>query len=887
LFELVTSTSERSCVTHIKCTETGTYSADPGANPVAFAGGAGSGAAFTLNFSVIQVALTTPGSYTVLPGPFTTDTTTPAAAGATVNITYDLLTGVTVLNPGAYEVPPNPQPIGVNVGPAQFTLTYGGVAPATPPADLATPNLYADVVAIPANFTVNDLSVTLNIFHPHLDELDIKVVSPTGVIIQLIRDRTDGFGNTVDQFGNPIPPSGSPAAGITGANLGEVGINGVTKTGFLVSTVFDDNAARLITDPGYAAPYTATFRAEGGNLDVPLIAGQLGNSPNISGPWQLIVTDHKNDGELTAAAIPIQRVDGWTLNFSHISTTGFGADRIVGGVAKPFTTITSAASAFSPYPLANTGPYGPAGVVGVLSVAVDNTLGAFSPFQGRVYIGYTGGGGTNTNVFLTSIDNLKPVGLPTWNAPVKVNDDVVTDNFSEGNRPQFMPTIAVDNVTGTVGVMYYDGRWDASINTAGATDTRAANSFSDSIDGGLTFSPSTTFNTESSALNAITFDPVTGRHSTIDIEPVPGNQGKTTTSFGFGDRQGLVMFGGHVIPVFSSNENAAGEAIKTAQVTIAAGPRILSGDMGPITADFKSAVGGATYNNTFAADGTRQFNGFVVTFDRPIDISTFTSDQVTLMYRDTVTSTSAPGVTIPNTNYAIIPLNAGGPFGLLVNAVANALATTFLIKMLPGKELSGVGTYSYAIGNLTGAPKITDGFKTTLSPTVGNFMDQNQNTVTGELPGTVSFARSATVADTNFSSFPPFFPASTGAKYSVGDILTVVGGTFTKAAQLKVTTVDNANGNLTGVPGSIIQVALITGGSYTAGAEPGPTVTVSGGSGSGANFTLAFVSGGAGDVFAIPAPTNFGQPFSLPLQPGHAAPDHSRTAPLFFVPSGR
>src|SRR5262249_40267238 len=152
--------------------------------------------------------------------------------------------------------------------------------------------------------------------------------------------------------------------------------------------------------------------------------------------------------------------------------------------------------------------------------------------------------------------------------------------------------------------MYSDGRWDPSAYTG---PSRAGNSFSDSIDGGQTFSKSTFLNTPKQAI-----DEITGK--TITIEPIPGNQSVTGNALGFGDRQGLVMNAGHVIPVFSSNDNVAGTAIKTATVTIAAGPRIIYGDMGPITAPFTSPDGSATYNNSFNADGTRELNSFTVQF---------------------------------------------------------------------------------------------------------------------------------------------------------------------------------------------------------------------------------------------------------------------------------
>ena len=88
-----------------------------------------------------------------------------------------------------------------------------------------------------------------------------------------------------------------------------------------------------------------------------------------------------------------------------------------------------------------------------------------------------------------------------------------------GPRPQFMPTVAVDDVTGTVGVMYYDGRWDPSL-------ARVANSFSASIDGGQTFSASTFLNTPRTAI-----DEITGK--VITIEPVPGNQAQANATFGW------------------------------------------------------------------------------------------------------------------------------------------------------------------------------------------------------------------------------------------------------------------------------------------------------------------------------------------------------------------
>ena len=402
----------------------------------------------------------------------------------------------------------------------------------------------------------------------------------------------------------------------------------------------------------------------------------------------------------------MQTVDTWSLHFSHISTSGFGGDTTLSFPTSAVARKPVTGAATEPYPLV-TAASGPQGIGPGLSVAIDNTLGGFSPFEGRLYIGYTsiGTGGTNTDVYLVSADNLQPSGL-NFNSAVRVNDDSASDNFSEGIRPQFMPTVAVDQSTGTVGVMYYDGRWDPSL-------ARVANSFSASIDGGRTFSASTFLNTPKTAT-----DMITGK--SITIEPVPGNQGQAPTTFGFGDRQGLVMAGGHAIPVFSSNDNighqlngtVAGSDIKTATVTVAAGPRIIFGDMGPITSTFTS--GGIGHNDTFASDGTRQFTGFVVQFDRPVDPGSFNGDDVTVEYRDTVTPPSSPAnLTVTGAaNFTVTPLDASTA-GWGPESFGGPMATTFLVSL--AVPLSGVGTYSYSVG-----PDIHDNIRNPNSSSSGS-----------------------------------------------------------------------------------------------------------------------------------------------------------------------
>jgi subtilisin-like proprotein convertase family protein len=723
--------------------------------------------------------------------------------------------------------------VGINVA-----GTTGPIADATanagtpPPASFQVPTTFtATVGTSDASFVVTDVEVSLSMIANNLQEISIDLMSPTGITVSLLQNGVDNVPNTLNR-------------GVTGSNMGLVNINLTAGfNGYKVPTVFDQNAARALTDTGAASPWSGHFRPAG-NLTAYNGLGMAG----INGNWKLIVTDWQNDGNTP----PPQSIQGWTLHITgYMSNSGFGTDRIVTNPTGTAAIHPAPGAATMPYPTM-TAASGPEGIGPGISVAVDNTLGAFSPYQGRLYIAYTNViGGANTDISLVSADSLKPTVAPTWSAAVRVNDDNQLDFFSEGNRPQFMPTIAVDQTTGTVGVMYYDGRWDPSF-------TRVANSFSDSIDGGLTWSPSTFLNTPKTAIDEITSKSVT-------LEPVPGNQGVSGTTFGFGELQGLVMNAGHVVPVFFSNLNTAGDALMTAQVTIAAGPRIIYGDMGPITANFTSPVGGATYNNTFAADGTRQFNGFVVQFDRPVDVSTFTPNQVTIVYRDTVTPTNLPGVVIPFTDYTVTPLDGIlAPFGLLPASTDGFLATTFLIKLLAGKERSGLGTYSYAIAPLlssgptvvkVGAPVIRDKIKTVANPTAGNLIDMDQGANTGLAP---NFELNAATPDTG----------ATGTGYAIGDTLNVVGGTFTVQAQVQVSQVGVGSASVSS-PGS--------------GYGVGDLLTLSGGTGTPAQFTVNSIN--AGGVITGISIKSIGSYQALPTAP-FTATGGSGTGAVFNITFG-
>lgn len=277
----------------------------------------------------------------------------------------------------------------------------------------------------------------------------------------------------------------------------------------------------------------------------------------------------------------------------------------------------------------------PLGIGPAPTIASDNTLGAFSPFQGRLYLTYVGrfddanNPATNTDIYLITSDN----GGASWSGPVRVNDDVgindgysgadlplvgfngPTDTIAQGGRAQMMPSVAVDSATGTLVISYSDTRFDAA-------QARVATMIATSIDGGASFGPQTFAN----ASQRVT-DQATGQSKVLG--PIPDNTsggnnmtGKDGT-FGFGDRQGLAVSGGKVYPAWSSNINGGNAGtqllrIRVGQATIAAGPRVINGTMGPV------GLSGDTLNGNTLPDGSPLVQSLIVEFDRPIDPSTFT-----------------------------------------------------------------------------------------------------------------------------------------------------------------------------------------------------------------------------------------------------------------------
>ena len=421
-------------------------------------------------------------------------------------------------------------------------------------------------------------------------------------------------------------------------------------------------------------------------------------------------------------------------------------------------------------------------------IASDNTLGAFSPNQGRLYVAYTdvlrglgpmakdslgqsvNNDPNNTDIFLAYSDN----GGQTWTVPtgafglkVPVNDDnATTDGFSQSGltdtnpesvtlfangRSQFLPSIAVDQTTGTLALSFYDARNDAS-------NARVANYIATSLDGGLSFGPETYVNPQKVATDAV--DDTTQ----VIFGPIPENDSAGNairdTTFGLGLHEALVVTGGHVVPLWGGDQDGGVDGKKlfniyTARVTIAAGPRIVDGTMGPVQATTVTTTAGARTFNAPAADGTPQASGFVITFDRPVDPASFTPGDVTISYRDTNPNDSAQSITASN----VYPIVGSGP-----DSNGRYGYTQFLVAF---PAHSGLGTYSYTVG-----PAIDDRIRRPNQPSAVNQMDQNSNAVTDQNPGDVF---SVPTSSTDTATLPLIVYGARVASTSVPGVLTADG----------------------------------------------------------------------------------------------------------------
>ncbi len=651
-----------------------------------------------------------------------------------------------------------------NTGPVNGTIAVSGAN--NPAVNTTFP------IAVPAGITPTNLAVKVEITHPTLANVSLTLISPDGK--------------------TKIPLVAPGAA--TGANFG------ASSFGDNAATVFVPSAPISLANA--AAPYVNKFSTPG--------LANLLNKPLQSGNWLLQVTDNG-----TAAGSVAYLADAeLAVTQGFIPTPAINV--IAGGKGVDGNGIAVRGALLNSYPLAST--VDPLGIGPGITIASDNTLGAYSATAGNLYIAYTDrdtnpaittNPADNTDIYVITSTN----GGLTWNPAVKVNNDsAAIDGYSEAylrqglgvetGRPQFQPSIAVDGTTGSVVVTYYDARYDSA-------DARVAMTLATSVDGGQSFGGETPLN---QPLNA--YDEATSS-TTVNLGPVLDNQSpgnpKTDATFSYGSHQSVAVWGGQVFAAWSSNLNGGFNPLATdhldirvAHATISSGPRIVSGTSGPVGDPSNTSPTAADLLNDQPnpINGGPQAQAFEVTFDRAVDANTFTPDQVIIQEHD------ANGNVLQTLN--------GVAAGIVVTPVAsslsaNGLYTQFIVTFPPDTI---PGTIAYEVGS-----GISDDVNWAVSGqtnSTGNSMDQNGNGYT--------LAGSYTIDEKNnaFSMPTPTNGIPLGGSYVRSSLPIVIPGPHVIATDV-------------GKRGVTAIQATNPGVGYTSV----PTVTISGGGGSGATATAA------------------------------------------------
>lgn len=161
------------------------------------------------------------------------------------------------------------------------------------------------------------------------------------------------------------------------------------------------------------------------------------------------------------------------------------------------------------------------------NLAWDRSGGAHN---GRLYAVWTQEIGNESNDMDIEAQHSDDSGA-TWSPAVRVNDDRTANS-------QFMPSIAVDQSTGNVGLSWYDARNDAGAGGPGDTNGVPNDDVqiwaTDSTDGGTSFVPN------------------------FRVSAGTSNASDAAYGFDYGDYTHAAFAGGAFWPVWSDNSNSAG-----------------------------------------------------------------------------------------------------------------------------------------------------------------------------------------------------------------------------------------------------------------------------------------------------------------------------------------
>ena len=243
-----------------------------------------------------------------------------------------------------------------------------------------------------------------------------------------------------------------------GYTTGATGAHGID-----VGTIFDDNATRNIFD---ADDHGDQWKYRDGLYRLlPARRGQPGEFPRFdlwrpTSTVQWTLVDHELRLTSTSTAPAFGNVKNFSLQFSTGMTTEYAKSHRHDprrGRARQYLSAQAAIVAQH-------------GVGPGLVLAIDNTLGSDSPYQGRIYAAYVGYDRchrltgsriptTNTDIFLKYSDN----GGLTWSTAgrgqrrqcgyrrlLRASSDIEPTIDQVTGRTQFQPAIAVDQATGTL-----------------------------------------------------------------------------------------------------------------------------------------------------------------------------------------------------------------------------------------------------------------------------------------------------------------------------------------------------------------------------------------------------------------------------------------------------
>jgi hypothetical protein len=211
------------------------------------------------------------------------------------------------------------------------------------------------------------------------------------------------------------------------------------------------------------------------------------------------------------------------VNLTGVGGT-FGLGRVIGitQVGQQFSHIAAQSNSF--------------GIDSEPQLAWDLSGG---PFNGRVYVTYTDApspASVTTDLFERFSDD----NGVTWSRPIKINDNTVPDAV-------FLPSLAIDPVTGTLAIQFYDTRMDQGqggpLDPSGSALDDTQVWASASSDGGVSWNNNVQISagTSSSSLSE--------KSIPADIRPS-----------GFGDYlQSSAFFNGVWYPVWADNSNSTGD----------------------------------------------------------------------------------------------------------------------------------------------------------------------------------------------------------------------------------------------------------------------------------------------------------------------------------------